>query len=428
MTAHNDFGAQVAPPRKYMKAKQCDKPMLREMESCFRFFLDNYSRESKTYGLMPDSIPNVKHVCSVASNGFMLAAMAVGVDFKWIDRAVAKTICDSALETLLALPQDHGFLYHFYNLTDGTRFRNCELSTIDSALLFCGALTAGAYFGSDTLKLARKLLCRAEWDWFYDPTCKHFFMARYDAGMRAHWDYYAEQLMIYVLAAANGAKCAREAYDNMGRLHGKTASGEDFIYTWFGSLFTHQFTHAFVDFQGKTDADGVDWFENSVKATQNDRLFCAAHPDLYPDGIWGLTSCAVPGGYKGHMGSTPSGNNNTENVSDGTVAPCAALGSIVFTPNESLQALNVFLSHAELMGKYGLYDSFNAVQRWHTECYIGIDKGITLLMGANHYKRTVWKYFDSLTEIRNAMRVLGIVPKQHNQGNCAQTGGTQIKK
>ena len=407
------FGAPdvSAQGHKYMKARQSDLPMLDEMHACFRFFLDSFSRDKRTYGLMPDRLPNVKRKCSIASNGFMLAAMAVGTDFKWIDRSVAKTICDCTLETLLALPQDHGFLYHFYGMDDGARYHECELSTIDSALLFCGALTAGAYFGSTTLKLARELATRADWDYFYDPDRKMFHMARFEGkGMEAYWDYYAEQLMIYVLAAANGANCAREAYDNFGRLHGETFDGQDFIFTWFGSLFAHQFSHAFVDFEGKKDAFGTDWFDNSVKATRNDKLFCASQPQLYPDGIWGLTSCAIPGGYKGHIGSPPSGNDNTEHVSDGTVAPCAALGSIVFDPEAAFRALDRFRSYPALSGDYGLYDSFNPTLGWYADCYIGIDKGITLLMGANYYKRTVWKYFNSLKEIRNAMRILGFVP------------------
>lgn len=412
MSTHTD-GVQTT-PRKHFKIRPCDQPLLDEMQSCFRFFLDNFSCEQSTFGLMPDSVPNDKDVCSIASNGFMLAAMAVGVDFGWIQRGTAKGICDATLKTLLGLQQDHGFLYHFYSMTDGKRYRNCEISTIDSALLFCGALTAGAYFGGTTLKMARKLASRADWDWFFDPTHKHFFMACYDSGMSVHWDFYAEQLMIYVLAAANNAQCANEAYNCFGRLLGKTADGDDFIHTWFGSLFAHQFSHAFVDLRDKQDPFGVDWFDNSVKAVRNDRLFCASQPNLYPNGVWGLSSCAVLGGYNGRIGSPPSGNNNSENVSDGTVAPYAALASVVFDDKHALDLARLYKQCAVLNGRYGLYDSFNAAQGWCIPSYIGIDKGITLLMGANYYKRTVWKYFNSLAEIQTAMRKLGFVPKQTN--------------
>ena len=391
---------------------QNDTLLLNEMKSCFDYFYDNFSRSSATYGLMPDRFPDIKGVCSVAANGFMLAAMAVGADMGYVDSAEAQSICDKTLNTLLQLEQSHGFLYHFYDMANGARHKLCELSTIDTALLFCGALTAGAYFGGSTLILARQFVNRCDWGYFYDTERKMFRMSRYDTGFDVWWDCYAEQLILYVLAAAgNGKSFAKEAYQNLRLLNGRTFSGEQFVHTWFGSLFAHQYSHAFVDFNGKLDEKGMDWFANSVKATVNDRDYCHGNPQLYPDGIWGLTSCAVPMGYKGHIGCPPSGNNNTEHISDGTVSPCAALGSVVFTPEISLEALATFHNYPQLFGKYGLYDSFNLVQNWFTDCYITIDKGITLLMGANYYKQTVWKSFNSLAEISDAMKLLGFHSK-----------------
>lgn len=389
-------------------------PLEQELHGCFRFFWDNFSRLERTYGLMPDRLPDPKHKCSTASNGFMLAALAVGADFRWIDFNAAKTVCERTLNTLLGLPERHGFLFHFYSGLTGERYKQSELSTIDTALLFCGALTAGSYFGGNILKLARRLVQRADWAYFYDPERKQFRMAYYDGeGMHAWWDYYAEQLVLYVLAAAgNGQDFAREAYDNLGRLHGLSANDKAFVHTWFGSLFAHQFSHAFVDFRGRKDATGMDWFANSVTATLNDITFCAQQPQLYPEGLWGLSSCAVPGGYNGHIGCPPSGNNNTEHVSDGTVAPYAVLGSLPFTPKQSLQALEKFQSVPGLVGKYGLYDSCNLSKGWTADCYIGIDKGISLLMGANYCRGTVWKLFNSLSEIRRAMHILGFAQVQ----------------
>ena len=394
------------------KTSDKDRPMLEEMKACFNFFYENFSRKPNTYGLMPDRIPDVKHKCSIAANGFMLAAMAVGVDMGYVQRDEACAICNGTLQTLAAIEQDYGFFYHFYDMDTGARHNKCELSTIDTALLLCGALTAGAYFKGETLRLARMLAKRCDWNYFYDSSRKMFRMARYDNGFSAWWDSYAEQLIIYVLAAAGDSQdIAKEAYYSFHRLTGAMPNGEQFVHTWFGSLFAHQFSHAFVNFRGKKDLFNCDWFNNSVKAAVNDRLFCQSNPDLYPDGIWGLTSSAVPGGYKGHLGSAPSGNSNTEHLSDGTVAPCAALGSIVFTPQSTLDVLEKFCNEQRLFGKYGLYDSYNPKEGWVTDCYIAIDKGITLLMGANYYKRTVWRYFNSLTEIRRAMNVLDITRK-----------------
>ena len=47
-----------------------------------------------------------------------------------------------------------GFFYHFLDIETGRRVWQCELSTIDSAFLFAGALTVAAYFDGETAEEA----------------------------------------------------------------------------------------------------------------------------------------------------------------------------------------------------------------------------------------------------------------------------------
>ena len=67
-----------------------------------------------------------------------------------------------------------GFFYHFLDIETGRRVWQCELSTIDSAFLFAGALTAAAYFDRDTAdeaeirRRADILYRRADWNWARD--------------------------------------------------------------------------------------------------------------------------------------------------------------------------------------------------------------------------------------------------------------------
>lgn len=383
----------------------------REVKGCFDYFHKNFSRGPLTYGLMPDRLPHIHNECSVAANGFMLAAMAAGADLGYISPDEARSICEDTLSTFFRLEHDNGFFYHFYSLEDGSRSRRCELSIIDSALFFAGALTAGARFGGRTLALARELLHRCNWRYFYDPDRKMFYMGRFDErGFSGHWDCYAEQLILYFLAASSpsGQDFAREAYYAFTR-HRGSYSGEEYIYSWFGSLFTHQFSHAFLDFRGTVDANGTNWFQNSVKASLDNRRYCIANADKFPgygaDG-WGLTSCITPKGYVGNIGCAPSGNGNSEHLSEGTIAPCGALGSLPFTPRESLAALKNYYSLPQLVGEYGLRDAYNAGQDWYSDSYISIDKGITLLMAANYMQNSVWKHFCSLPEIKKAFEIL----------------------
>ena len=56
-----------------------------------------------------------------------------------------------------------------------------------------------------------------------------------------------------------------------------------------------------------TDLDGIDWFENSIKATQANMQYCidnAGKFKTYGENSWGLTACLGPKGYCG-FGSKP---------------------------------------------------------------------------------------------------------------------------
>ena len=39
---------------------------------------------------------------------------------------------------------------------------------------------------------------------------------------------------------------------------------KDIIYTYCGSLFTYQYSHAWIDFRNLIDINGVNWFKNSI--------------------------------------------------------------------------------------------------------------------------------------------------------------------
>jgi len=43
----------------------------------------------------------------------------------------------------------HGFFYHFLDMETGARFKDVELSTIDTTILLAGALTCEAWFDRD---------------------------------------------------------------------------------------------------------------------------------------------------------------------------------------------------------------------------------------------------------------------------------------
>src|SRR5215467_8345126 len=95
---------------------------------------------------------------SIAAVGMALATIPVIVERGVLFRDFAAKIARKRLRYLFELPQGaepdasgyKGFFYHFLDIETGRRVWNCELSTLDSAFLFAGALTVGAFFDRDT--------------------------------------------------------------------------------------------------------------------------------------------------------------------------------------------------------------------------------------------------------------------------------------
>ncbi len=384
-----------------------------EAKASFDYFWEQSNHEpgSAGYGLTRDRYPGNPEIASIAATGFALTALPIGVENGWISREEGYERANGTLDTLLGMEHEHGFFYHFVNIKTGKREWNSEISSVDTALLMNGVLTAGQYFGGEVRKKSERLYERIDWSWFVDPARKQFYMAyRPEKGFEGHWDFYAEQLALYVLAAGSPTHpVGLDVYEGFIRHRASYGDSEPFIHSWFGSLFTYQYSHAWIDFRRWIDKDGVNWFENSVIASRASRQFAIDQSAKYKglhENSWGLTACDTPRGYNGLLGSPPSGYDNKAHQVEGTVAPAGALGSVVFTPEESLQALGYYLTVPNLNGRYGLKDAFNLDENWVASDYIGIDKGITLLMASNYRDGTVWDIFMDVPYVKKGLDAL----------------------
>ena len=232
------------------------------------------------------------------------------------------------------------------------------------------------------------------------------------------WDYYGEQLVMYFLAAGSPTHpIEKKVYNGFTRSK-VSYGGYEVIHSWFGSIFTYQFSHAFVDFRGMVDEKGVNWFDNSINATLASHAYAQDMSKDYKtlkDG-WGLTACDGPDGYSGLYGSAPSGSGSSAHLCDGTVPPCGAIGSIAFTPTLVMETMDRYyeMLDGKLVGKYGFVDAFNLEnkQRWIAEDVIGIDKGVSLLMIENYRSGLVWELFMDCDYIETAIGVLGFQPDE----------------
>ena len=134
---------------------------------------------------------------------------------------------------------------------------------------------------------------------------------------------------------------------------------------------------------------------------------------------WGLSASIAPPkegnllgfGYSGMYGSAPF-NPFYQPEEDGTVAPYASSGFVVFTPQESIAALEYMYTIPGLVGEYGLYDSYSfetmadGDQPWIGNSYLGIDKGLVLPMFENYSSQLIWKLAHRSAHIQRGLRNL----------------------
>jgi hypothetical protein len=151
---------------------------------------------------------------SIAATGLALAVYPVGVERGFMPRSAAVERTLTTLRFFWNSPQGteadstgyRGFYYHFLDMQSGRRAWQSELSTIDSAFLLAGALTAGMYFDADTPEereirtLADGLYHRADWQWAQNggATVSHGWKP--ESGFLPYrWEGYDEALLLYVL-------------------------------------------------------------------------------------------------------------------------------------------------------------------------------------------------------------------------------------
>ena len=422
----------------------------------FRWFWDTVNRRN---GLVPDRWPTPAF-CSIASVGYALPAYGVGVERGWCTRAEARDLTLTTLRFFWNAQQGpeptgttghKGFFYHFIDMENGLRYRQVELSSVDTTILLSGILFAGQYYDRDDpaereiRKLANDIYARADWNFFRHDGRPQISMGWHpERGLiERNWDGYNEGMFVYILALGapvhavppNSWEQWTAPYPRFWRGEGPTRR------LAFAPLFGHQYSHIFIDFRGIFDgpmrAAGFDYFENSRRATYANRAYCSANPmrwEGYSNRTWGLTACDGPGNFVlpfkgeqrtfyGYAARGPLGEPDERD--DGTIAPTAALGSLPFAPEIVIPAAKALIADhgTRIFDKYGFKDSFNpsftytdkeletgsvdAKYGWVAKDYLGIDQGPILLQAANYRNDFVWKFTRQVPAIRLGLKRAG---------------------
>src|ERR1700704_4881856 len=142
-------------------------------------------------------------VSSIAATGFGLTALCISDRRGYYPTDRLKKQAITTLDFHLnKMPHEHGFFSHFNDVKTGKPLINSEVSSIDTAILLCGVLTARAYFNDPKITdLATQLYNRVDWTWMLNGG-KTFSMGwRPETGfISTRWDHYSELMMLYLLA------------------------------------------------------------------------------------------------------------------------------------------------------------------------------------------------------------------------------------
>ena len=395
-----------------------------------REIVDYYRNEANpTTGLIADKT-QPGSPSSIAAVGMGLSVFIVAVERGLMPR-------EEAIERILKIlkffqcsaqgPEPEatgykGFYYHFLDMQTGKRVWQCELSTVDTAILMAGALTAASYFSGSSegereiRQLTETLYCRIDWKWALDggTTLSHgwkpesgFLPFRWDQG-------YSEAIILYTLALGSPTF----AIDPQGYKEW-IATFEwkkvyDIEYLYAGPLFIHQMSHLWIDFRGIHDdfnrKVGIDYFENSRRATYVHREYGIRNPQgfaHYNEYVWGLTASDGPGNVVLKVDGVErtffdyAARGAPFGPDDGTISPWAVATSVPFAPEIVIKTIRHAIDVLKLKRRspYGFVASFNPtypekspnLNSWMSPWIFGLNEGPILMMIENYQSELIWK-------------------------------------
>jgi len=437
------FIVEPAKPGENMSGKKLagDDELETLQHETFNYFVHEANPEN---GLVIDKT-EPDWPASIAATGLALAAYPVGVARGFVPRVAAVERTLNTLRFFSESPQGtqpdaagyQGFYYHFLDMRTGRRAWQCELSTIDSALLLAGALTAGVYFDRDTADeqeirtIADALYRRANWQWAQNggATVSHGWKPE-SGFLKYRWEGYDEAMLLDILGLGSPVyplpETSYAAWSSTYRW--EQGYGVDYLYA--GPLFTHQLSHVWIDFRGIQDTfmrfKGIDYFENSRRATYVQQKYAIHNPlkfQEYGKDCWGITASDGPGPDTLKLNGIERqffnylGRGVSYGPDDGTIAPWAVVASAPFAPEIVLPAIDYLVHHLGLKtgNPYGFKATFNPTyptrsgnpNGWVSPWHYGINQGPIVLMIENYRSGLLWQLMRNCSYIAMGLRRAG---------------------
>ena len=362
-------------------------------------------------------------VVTTGGSGFGIMAIPVAIKRKFIARSDGLARVQKIVDFLTnKAGHYHGALSHWMNGTTGLvvpfGVNDNGADIVETSYMMMGLLTARQYFNdSNTAETKLRtdinsLWDGVEWDWF-----------RKDGGNVLYWNWspdagfavnvpvqgWNECLITYVMAASSKThSIPKIVYDNGFARNGAIRNDNSYFgyvlplgEPYGGPLFFEQYSFLGINPFGLSDV----YANYQIQAVNHSKInyqYCVTNPKNYfgySKMCWGLTASDIQGGY------TASSPTNDQ----GFIAPTAAISSMPYTPEESIQALNFFYYKLgdKIWNQYGFVDSFNLDLIWFADSSLAIDQGPQIGMIENYRTGLLWKLFMSCPEVQAGLTKLG---------------------
>ena len=372
-------------------------------------------------------------IVTTGGTGFGIMTLIAAIERKYITPEQGVEKIQKIVGFLEKAERFHGAWAHWYDADTKKPFSFSQYDDggdlVETAFLVQGLLTAREYLKNRNTPeriLANRITQlweTVEWNWYTQGTDSLYWhwSKNYGWKMNHRIKGFDETLITYILAASSPtypikASVYESCYKKSNYyFNGKSYYGIklDLGMEYGGLLFFTHYSFLGLNPHGLTD-NFTNYFDRNKAHVLIHRAYAIDNPKKqtgYGQDLWGFTSSDDPkAGYTSHHPGT-----NDEN---GTVSPTAAISSIVYTPEESMQVLKYlyFDKGKQVFGKYGFYDAYNPGMvegQQVVKSYLAIDQGPIAVMIENYRSGLLWKLFMNNTEIQNGLNILGFKYKNN---------------
>ena len=409
-------------------------------------------------GMAIEITPGDPDQIALGSSGFGIMALLVGAERGFATRAEVADRMLRILRFLKTADRFHGVWPHFLNGNTGRKMAYFGKyddggDLVETAFLMQGLLCARQYFDhadpreTEIRNTITQLWRTVEWDWYRkDPSSDFLYW---------HWspDYgfkighpligWNETMIVYLLAIASPTHAVPTSLYHSGwagqsplaiayrQAWSRTTDGDHYVngHSYFGhrldvgegngsELFFTQFSFMGFDPRNKRDRY-TNYFDNNRAIALISHDYALANPRAhvgYGDDAWGQSAGVHSGGGR----PRPVDDN-------GTLTVHAALGSMPYTPRQSMAALKHYYRDlgAKTWGVYGFTDGFNETDNWHEEVYMALNQAPTVVMIENARSGLLWRLFMKNVEISPALDAIGF---RRDEASAAEAVGKGTRR